>query len=164
MKGHDKRYTFGTRLREFRKKRGLSQQGLADRCKGKVTKSNISRLENRPGQRPTLRVVEVFSRVLDWPINEARQLAGYAPVEIDWPAVTASELVYVLEKYPGLSEERRQFVKSQISATVEFMEREEMGGSGLERQVKITPVEKLASIELGDVPEGRGPVKKKRKK
>jgi hypothetical protein len=39
-----------------------------------------------------------------------------------------------------------------------------MSGSGLERQVKATPFEKLASIELDDVPEGRGPVKKKRKK
>lgn len=164
MTAEEKRYTFGTRLRELRNEKGLSQQGLADRCYGEVTKSNISRLENNPVQRPTLAVVEVLTRVLDWPIDEARQLAGYSPLEIDWSLVTASELVYVLEKYPQLSEESRQFVKEQISAVIEFLlEMEERGNSDTEGQAGTTPLDKIESINLEELIRERDSGKKKRK-
>lgn len=164
MTAEERRYTFGTRLRELRNEKGLSQQGLADRCYGEVTKSNISRLENNPEQKPTLAVVEVFSRVLDWPIDEARQLAGYSPLEIDWSHVTASELVYVLEKYPQLSAESRSFVKEQISAVIEFLlEMEERGNSGEGGPAGTTPLDKIESINLEELIRERDSGKKKPK-
>jgi transcriptional regulator with XRE-family HTH domain len=162
MTAEVKRYSFGVRLRELRVEKGLSQQELSDRCYGEVTKSNISRLETHLGQRPTLAVVEVLSKALDWPIDDARQRAGYSPVEIDWSQVTASELVYVLEKYPLLSDASRRFVREHIGALIEFLlEPEEDTGSGHKRQFPTTPGEEIPSIDLDDLPDGRGPNKKK---
>jgi transcriptional regulator with XRE-family HTH domain len=165
MTAEERRLVFGIRLRELRQEKGLSQQGLADRCYGEVTKSNISRLETNHEQKPTLAVVEVLTRVLDWPVDEARQLAGYSPLEIDWSRVTASELVYVLEKYPLLSAESRQFVKEQISAIIEFLlEMEERGSSDEGRPTGITLPDNFASIELEKLIKERESDKKKRKK
>lgn len=160
MTAEEVRQFFGTRLREFRKEKGLSQQALADRCYGEITKSNISRLETHLEQRPTRAVVEVLSRALDWPIDEARQLAGYAPEVVDWPAVTASELIYALEKYPQLSEESRRFVREQIGDLIGFLlEMEE--GPGLEGQMRAAPAREIPSIRLEDISKERGPGKNK---
>jgi transcriptional regulator with XRE-family HTH domain len=161
MTTEGKRYSFGVRLRELRRDKGLSQQELSDRCYGEVTKSNISRLETHPGQRPTLAVVEVLSKALDWPIDDARQRADYAPTEVDWSRVTASELVYVLEKYPLLSEPHRRFVREQIGTLIEFLLAPDGDtGPGNEQQVQTTPGEKVTRIELEDLPKRRGPKKK----
>lgn len=165
MTAEETRHTFGNRLRELRQGKGLSQQGLADRCYGEVTKSNISRLETNHEQRPTLGVLEVLTRVLDWPVDEARQLAGYSPLKIDWSLVTANELVYVLEKYPLLSAESRQFVKEQISAVIEFLlEMEERGISDGEGPEGITLPDNFASIKLEELIKERDSGKKKQKK
>lgn len=163
MTAEDRRYVFGTRLREFRKEKGFSQQELADRCYGEVTKSNISRLETHPGQRPTPAVVEVLSRALDWPIDEARQMAGYAPEEIDWSAVTTSELVYVLEKYPELSQTSRNFVREQIGDLIGYLLEMEKD-PGIEEQIRTTPAREISRIKFEDLPGESGPGKKKRKK
>jgi len=164
MTAEVKRYSFGVRLRELRVEKGLSQQELSDRCYGEVTKSNISRLETHLGQRPTLVVVEVLSKALDWPIDDARQRAGYSPAEIDWSRVTASELVYVLEKYPLLSDASRRFVREQIGTLIEFLlQTDEDIRAGLDHLSRIKPAEKLPSMKLGDFKE-RDSAKKKRKK
>jgi transcriptional regulator with XRE-family HTH domain len=158
MTAKEKSNAFGTRLREFRQKRGLSQQGLADRCSGEVTKSNISRLETNLEQRPTRPVVEVLSKVLDWPIDEARQLAGYSQIKVDWSKVTASELVHVLENYPKLSKGNRQFVREQIGKLIAFLleAQERFETKGLTKNLK--------SIGFEDVLSERDSGKKKRKK
>ena len=162
MTAEVKRYSFGVRLRELRLEKGLSQQQLSDRCYGEVTKSNISRLETHFGQRPTLAVVEVLSKALDWPIDDARQRAGYSPVEIDWSRVTASELMYVLEKYPLLSDAHRRFVREQIGTLIEFLlQTDEDIEAGLKRQVQTTPPKRSQVSELDDLPKRRGPNKKK---
>jgi transcriptional regulator with XRE-family HTH domain len=164
MTAEVKRYSFGVRLRELRREKGLSQQELSDRCYGEVTKSNISRLETHLGQRPTLPVVEVLSKALDWPIDDARQRAGYSPTEIDWSRVTASELVYVLEKYPLLSDASRGFVREQIGTLIGFLlQTDEDIRAGLKQQSGITPAKKLPSMKLGDFIEERDSAKKKRK-
>ena len=94
----------------------------------------------------------MLSKALDWPIDEARQLAGYAPSKIDWSEVTATELVYVLEKYPLLSDVSRRFVKEQIGVLVEFLlEAQEDRVSGPKRQMRTTPVEETASVKLEDL-------------
>jgi transcriptional regulator with XRE-family HTH domain len=161
MTAEVKRYSFGVRLRELRRDKGLSQQQLSDRCYGEVTKSNISRLETHLGQRPTLAVVEVLSKALDWPIDDARQRAGYAPTEVDWSLVTASELVYVLENYPLLSEAHRRFVRDHIGALIQFLlAPDEDTGPGNEQQVQTTPDGEFRRIELDDLPKRRGPKKK----
>lgn len=152
-----KRYSFGVRLRELRLEKGLSQQELSDRCYGEVTKSNISRLETHLGQRPTLAVVEVLSKALDWPIDEARQMAGYSPAEIDWSRVTASELVYVLEKYPLLSDANRRFVREQIGALIGFLLKTDKDiEPGSKLQFRTTPPKEIPKIKLDDLPKRRG--------
>jgi transcriptional regulator with XRE-family HTH domain len=165
MTAEVQRHSFGVRLRELRVKKGLSQQELSDRCYGEVTKSNISRLETHLGQRPTLAVVEVLSKALDWPIDDARQRAGYSPAQIDWSRVTASELLYVLEKYPLLSDANRRFVREQIGTLIEFLlQTDEDIKARLEQQSRIKPTEKLPSMKLGDFIKERDSAKKKRKK
>lgn len=160
-----RRYGFGARLREIRIEKGLSQQQVVDRCGGAITKSNISRLETYPDQQPTLATVELLSKALDWPIDEARQLAGYARAKIDWSEITTSELVYVLEKYPLLSDGSRQFVKEQIGSLIRFvLKLEEAAGFELEEQGRTAPGKEIPSIKLEDLSKRRGSGKTKRKK
>jgi transcriptional regulator with XRE-family HTH domain len=159
-----RRYGFGARLREVRIERDLSQQEVANRCGGAITKSNISRLETYPDQQPTLETVELLSKALDWPIDEARQLAGYARAKIDWSEITTTELVYVLEKYPLLSDGSRRFVKEQIGSLIRFVLKVEAAGFGREEQGRTAPGKETPSIELEVLSKRRGTGKTKRKK
>jgi len=71
---------FGPALREFRRSRGLSQQGLADTAQ--VSTRHLSYLENGRSA-PSRQMVLVLGSALDLPLRERNTLltvAGFAPV------------------------------------------------------------------------------------
>lgn len=79
--------TFGDWLRIRRKATGLSQEALAKAADNVCTGSYISNLErnadvgkNGQPNRPSEEVVEKLAQALRVPLNEARDMAGYAPV------------------------------------------------------------------------------------
>lgn len=112
--------TFGSRLKEKRIEKGWSQYKLAARSG--CTNSNISYLESNPEQRPKLETIEMLARALDWPVNEARRLAGYwesddnvTPLEVE------DDFRLALHGYKGLTADGRELVKEQVAKIIDFV-------------------------------------------
>jgi transcriptional regulator with XRE-family HTH domain len=118
--------SFGQWLKEARKRRRLSQEGLA-RAAG-CTGSYISLLERaapdkRSGAalRPSVEVVDAVAAALGVTRREARLAAGYVPP--DDAGMSANE-VRLLESYRALPASVRSVVDTQIEALRERYTRE----------------------------------------
>lgn len=111
--------TFGSRLKEKRIEKGWSQYYLASRSG--CTNSNISYLENYPKQKPKLETVEALANALEWPLNEARRLAGYPESDDNLsPLEVEDDFRLALHGYKQLSHEARELVKKQIASIIAF--------------------------------------------
>lgn len=111
--------TFGSRLKEKRIEKGWSQYYLASRSG--CTNSNISYLENYPKQKPKLETVEALANALDWPLNEARRLAGYPESDDNLsPLEVEDDFRLALHGYKQLSPDARELVKKQIASIINF--------------------------------------------
>ncbi len=74
--------TFGQRLRELRKAKGMNQKELADKVG--IDFTYLSKLENDAVKRPSPHVLHRLSEALDVPYEELMRLAGYrVPGESD---------------------------------------------------------------------------------
>jgi len=143
----DGKPTFSSRLKEKRIEKGWSQYQLAARAG--CTNSNISYLESHPGQKPKLETVERIAAALDWPINEARRLAGYRESDDNLsPLEVEDDFRLALLGFKELSGPGREMVKKQIGQLIDFVSQCERGTSGL-------TVEDQASGtgESGELPE-----------
>jgi repressor LexA len=60
---------FGEKLRELRKRKGISPEKLAYRCKGDISGQYIRKLEANPEISPTLQTIEVLARGLKVPVS-----------------------------------------------------------------------------------------------
>jgi transcriptional regulator with XRE-family HTH domain len=118
--------TFGSRLRRKRIAKGWSQHYLASQAG--CTNSNISYLENHPGQRPKIETVEALAAALGWPVNEARRLAGYPESDLNISRIeTEDDFRFALYGYKQLSERGRELVKKQIGTIIDFILEYEQG-------------------------------------
>jgi transcriptional regulator with XRE-family HTH domain len=126
MEISDKNPTFGSRLREKRLAKGWSQYYLAERAG--CTNSNISYLENHPHQRPKIETVEALAGALDWPINEARHLAGYPECDLNISRIDVEdEFRYALYGYKRLSARGKELVRRQIGMLIDLVFEFEQG-------------------------------------
>lgn len=115
----EERPTFGSRLKEKRIEKGWSQYYLASRSG--CTNSNISYLENYPKQKPKLETVEALANALEWPLNEARRLAGYPESDDNLsPLEVEDDFRLALHGYKQLSPDARELVKKQIASIISF--------------------------------------------
>jgi len=144
--------TFSSRLKEKRIEKGWSQHYLASLAG--CTNSNISYLESHPNQKPKLETVEGLAAPLDWPINEARRLAGYpesddnlSPLEVD------DDFRLALHGFKGLSEHGREMVKKQIAQLIDFVikceQTSETGASGEVPDLKLGKLDKQVGKKKG---------------
>jgi transcriptional regulator with XRE-family HTH domain len=116
----EEKITFGALLREKRIARGWSQYYLASRAG--CTNSNISYLESHPNQRPRIDTVEALAAALDWPVNEARRLAGHPESEFNVSRIEVEdEFRFALYGYKQLSPRGRDLVKRQIGIIIDFV-------------------------------------------
>jgi transcriptional regulator with XRE-family HTH domain len=133
--------TFSSRLKEKRIEKGWSQYQLAARAG--CTNSNISYLEKHPGQKPKLETVEAIARALDWPINEARRLAGYRESDDNLsPLEVEDDFRLALHGYKGLSEPGRELIKAQIVRLIDFVGECERRAGGEVRDIKMGELDK----------------------
>jgi transcriptional regulator with XRE-family HTH domain len=144
--------TFSSRLKEKRIEKGWSQHYLASRAG--CTNSNISYLEKHPEQKPKLETVEGLARALDWAINEARRLAGYAESDDNLsPLEVEDDFRLALHGFKGLSENGREMVKKHIGQLIDFVSKcEEASGtgeSGEVRDIKLGKLDKQAGEKKG---------------
>jgi transcriptional regulator with XRE-family HTH domain len=151
----DEKVTFGARLRQKRVEKGWSQYYLASRTG--CTNSNISYLETHPDQRPKIETVEALAGALDWPVNEARRLAGYAESDLNVSrSQIEEEFRLALYGYKRLSENGRQMVRKQLTSIIDFVaECEGSGdrpGPGFEDySVEKAPDQEVPEITLGEL-------------
>jgi transcriptional regulator with XRE-family HTH domain len=138
----EKNITFGSLLREKRIAKGWSQYFLASRAG--CTNSNISYLESHQNQRPKIETVEALAGALDWPVNEARRLAGYPESDLNVSQVEVEdEFRFALYGYKQLSPRGQDFVKRQIRMIIDFISEFEQSSNGedpaivFERQTAI---------------------------
>lgn len=95
-------YPFGIWLRTWRKKRGLSQEGLAKETGGICSAGYISLLErggevSQAGQitQPNILKVDALAKALNRPLGEGRKAAGYGADDIgEAPEETNLLLIY----------------------------------------------------------------------
>lgn len=117
---------FGSQLREFRRRRGLSQLALA--AAADVSPRHVSFIESGRSQ-PSRRMVLHLAETLDMPLrarNELLHLAGYAPAfperRLDEPALAAissiiDQMLNQHEPYPAFVFDRYwDVVKANASA------------------------------------------------
>ena len=118
--------TFGSRLKEKRLAKGWSQHYLAARAS--CTNSNISYLESHPNQKPKIETVESLAAALDWPVQEARRLAGYPESDDNLsPGEIERNFGAALHSYKELSGHGRELVKKQIRRIIGFVSECERG-------------------------------------
>jgi transcriptional regulator with XRE-family HTH domain len=133
--------TFSSRLKEKRIEKGWSQYYLAARAG--CTNSNISYLEKHPEQKPKLETVEGIAAALDWPINEARRLAGYPESDDNLsPLEVEDDFRLALHGYKGLSENGRELIKKQIIQLIDFVSKCEQRTSGEVTDIKLDKLDK----------------------
>jgi transcriptional regulator with XRE-family HTH domain len=143
----EEKITFSARLKEKRIAKGWSQHYLASLAG--CTNSNISYLESHPGQKPKLETVEGLAAPLDWPINEARRLAGYRESDDNLtPLEVEEDFRLALFGFRELSEPGREMVKKQIAQLIDFVSKCEQtswtGGSGEVPDLKLGELDKRA--------------------
>lgn len=139
--------TFGTLLRRKRIEKGWSQYYLASRAG--CTNSNISYLETHPDQRPKIETVEALAAALDWPVNEARRLAGYSESDLNLSRADVEEdFRLALYGYKQLSARGRELVKRQIVRVIEFVA--ECEGEGRSRS-DADPSEQIQESEVPEM-------------
>lgn len=125
----EEKTTFGSVLREKRIARGWSQYFLASRAG--CTNSNISYLESHPNQRPRIETVEAIATALDWPVNEARRLAGYPESVLNLSRIEVEdEFRFALYGYKQLSPRGKDLVRMQIGMIIDFVSECENGAPG----------------------------------
>jgi transcriptional regulator with XRE-family HTH domain len=102
-KGRKSMSSFGKRLAELRKKRGLTQQQLCE-----LVSVHVSQLSNYEGDRsqPTLEVIRKLSLVLNITADEL----VFDPAE-RMPLITDKELIKQWERVEELPEEDRKALK-----------------------------------------------------
>ena len=105
--------TFGDWLKKQRRAKGLTQEGLAAAADNVCTGAYISNLERNADigkdgtpNRPSEEIVEKLARALGVPPNEARLVAGYAPLGKE-KLMTEEQLI---EYFRGLSEMEQESV------------------------------------------------------
>lgn len=167
----EEKTTFGSRLREKRIARGWSQYFLASRAG--CTNSNISYLESHPNQRPKIETVEALATALNWPVNEARRLAGYPESDLNISRIDVEdEFRFALYGYKQLSPRGQDLVKAQIGMIIDFVSECEHGmtredpAAAFERQTaRNAPDEGVPEMTLDELDRRiTGPKKKERKK
>lgn len=125
----EEKTTFGSKLREKRLEKGWSQYYLASRAG--CTNSNISYLENHPKQKPKLATVEALANALDWAVNEARRLAGYAESDDNLSRLEVQDdFRLALHGYKQLSTQSKELVKKQIGLIISFVRESERRKGG----------------------------------
>jgi transcriptional regulator with XRE-family HTH domain len=150
MEFREQKPTFGSRLKEKRIEKGWSQYYLAARAG--CTNSNISYLESHPKQKPKLETVESIAAALDWPINEARRLAGYREIDDNLsPLEVEDDFRLSLHGYKELSEQGRELVRKQIGQIIDFVSECERGAGG--QRAGLTFEQQAAAQNDGNVPE-----------
>jgi transcriptional regulator with XRE-family HTH domain len=135
--------TFSSRLKEKRIEKGWSQYQLAARAG--CTNSNISYLEKHPQQKPKLETVEAIAKALDWPVNEARRMAGYRESDDNLsPLEVEDDFRFALHGYKGLSGPGREIVKKQIGQIIDFVSECERRTSGEVPDLELGKLDKQA--------------------
>jgi transcriptional regulator with XRE-family HTH domain len=125
----EEKTTFGSVLRKKRMAKGWSQYFLASRAS--CTNSNISYLESHPNQRPKIETVEALATALDWPVNEARRLAGYPECDLNLSRIEVEdEFRFALYGYKQLSPRGQELVKRQIAMIIDFVSECELETGG----------------------------------
>jgi transcriptional regulator with XRE-family HTH domain len=133
--------TFSSRLKEKRIEKGWSQYYLAARAG--CTNSNISYLEKHPEQKPKLETVERIAAALDWPINEARRLAGYPESDDNLtPLAVEDDFRLALHGFKELSEPGRELTKKQIGQLIDFVSKCEQTTGSEVHDIKLNKLDK----------------------
>jgi transcriptional regulator with XRE-family HTH domain len=116
--------TFNEALREKLSEKQIKPAELARRAK--ITKQNIGRIINNTrhpitGALPstTRETVEKIANALDWDINEALTLAGYAP-ETNYPPEFARQFNRLNELTKDLPEDEREKAIREFKTLVDF--------------------------------------------
>ena len=92
--------SFGRRLQELRRHRGLTQRGLAGRVG--IDFTYLSKLENGRGEPPSDQTVVKLAGELEADAEELLALAGKIPAELREKAADDPEFALLLRRLPSL--------------------------------------------------------------